>query len=106
MRRSRPDLAGSGQRGLADGLRQFCLDEFDVAGDHAKRPHHRSPDNAVTARAVTGLNSHRAVFQDRLGDDEVLPGHPDALEHHWAVGRDGHRACHDVAHWHQLNWGQ
>ena len=38
---------------LADGLRRLCLDEFDVAGDHAKRPHHRSPDNAVTARAVT-----------------------------------------------------
>src|SRR3954447_12143189 len=38
------------------------------------------------------------LHQHRLGDDEVLPRHPDALEDRWAVLREGNGFSYNVTH--------
>src|SRR3954464_10705350 len=38
------------------------------------------------------------MHQHRLGDDEVLPRHPDALEDRWAVLREGNGFSYNVTH--------
>jgi hypothetical protein len=43
-----------------------------------------------------------AVLQNSRGNDEVLPAHPDALEHQRSIGGHLDRTGHDVAHRQQV----